>query len=93
MMGSVVAPFVEEVVNRGVIYRYLRSRFGVLAGVIVSALIFGAGHAPELMLNAFVTGSLFALFYGTSGTLWMPVMLHGIMNATVICIYTSGNFY
>ena len=56
-------------------------------GVIVSALIFGAGHAPELMLNAFVTGSVFALFYEKRGTLWMPVMLHGIMNATVIFIF------
>ncbi|WCF10567.1 CPBP family intramembrane metalloprotease [Paenibacillus thiaminolyticus] len=87
IMGAVIAPFVEEAVNRGVIFGYLRGRFGVLAGVIVSALIFGAGHAPELMLNAFVTGCVFALFYEKRGTLWMPVMLHGIMNAIVIFIF------
>ncbi|TDL47699.1 CPBP family intramembrane metalloprotease [Paenibacillus dendritiformis] len=92
LMGAVVAPFVEEVVNRGVIYGYLRSRFGVLAGVIVSALIFGVGHAPELMLNAIVTGSLFALFYERRGTLWMPVMLHGVMNATLIFIFWLSLF-
>lgn len=87
LMGAVIAPFVEEAVNRGVIFGYLRGRFGILAGVIVSALIFGAGHAPELMLNAFVTGCVFALFYEKRGTLWMPVMLHGIMNAIVIFIF------
>ncbi|MGG4397967.1 CPBP family intramembrane glutamic endopeptidase [Paenibacillus thiaminolyticus] len=87
IMGAVIAPFVEEAVNRGVIFGYLRGRFGVLASVIVSALIFGAVHAPELMLNAFVTGSVFAILYEKRGTLWMPVMLHSIMNAIVILIF------
>lgn len=38
-------------------------------------------------MNAFVTGCVFALFYEKRGTLWMPVMLHGFMNAIVIFIF------
>ncbi|WP_369011165.1 lysostaphin resistance A-like protein [Paenibacillus sp. MER TA 81-3] len=68
-------------------YRYLRSRFGVVVGVVISGLIFGIGHAPELMLNATVTGCLFAIFYEKRGTLWMPIILHGLMNALLIIIF------
>lgn len=86
-MVSVAAPIVEETVNRGVIFTYIRSRFGGAAGIVISGLIFGIGHAPELMLNATIVGFLLAILYNRSGTLWMPIILHAIMNGILIVLY------
>jgi membrane protease YdiL (CAAX protease family) len=62
---SIIAGFVEEIIFRG----YLQQQIGILAGnayagLIVSALIFGAGHGYEgtrNMIRIFVFGALFGI--------------------------------
>jgi uncharacterized protein len=62
---SIIAGFVEEIIFRG----YLQQQIGILAGnvyvgLIVSALIFGAGHGYEgtrNMIRIFVFGALFGV--------------------------------
>lgn len=62
---SIVAGFVEEILFRG----YLQQQIGILAGnvyvgLLVSALIFGAGHGYEgirNMVRIFVFGALFGI--------------------------------
>ncbi|HEX7288220.1 MAG TPA: CPBP family intramembrane glutamic endopeptidase [Candidatus Angelobacter sp.] len=75
---SAVAGFVEEVIFRG----YLQRQLGVLtgnmyAGLIASALVFGAGHGYEgtrRMVLIFVYGLLFGLL-----ALWRKSLRPGMM--------------
>jgi membrane protease YdiL (CAAX protease family) len=75
---SVVAGFVEEIIFRG----YLQRQIGVLtgniyAGLVISALVFGASHGYEgtrRMIVIFVYGCMFGFL-----TLWRKSLRPGMM--------------
>jgi len=48
VLGILVAPFIEETLFRGCLYPVIARRFGVSAGVIVTGIVFGLAHAPQL---------------------------------------------
>jgi len=48
VLGILVAPFVEETLFRGCLYPVIARRFGLPAGVIVTGIVFGLAHAPQL---------------------------------------------
>jgi membrane protease YdiL (CAAX protease family) len=78
----VIAPIVEELVFRGLLFGALARRLGVLASAVVTALLFGAVHGdlilfPTLVAMGFVT----ALAYAGTGNLWVAIALHAMNNA------------
>jgi membrane protease YdiL (CAAX protease family) len=48
IFGVFVAPFVEEVLFRGLLFPALARRAGVLLSLVVTSLLFGAMHATQL---------------------------------------------
>jgi len=44
MVAWFVAPLIEEIIFRGLIFYFLRSRFGLLAAVAVTSLLFASAH-------------------------------------------------
>lgn len=46
--GILVAPLAEETVFRGYIYPVLARRFGILAGIMLTGVLFGLVHVPQL---------------------------------------------
>jgi membrane protease YdiL (CAAX protease family) len=84
---SVIAGLVEEIVFRG----YLQQQIGALAGniyvgLIVSALIFGAGHGYEgtrNMIRIFVFGALFGLLARWRKSLRPGMMAHAFQDSFV----------
>ena len=88
MVGAAV-PFAEELVFRGVLYRWLRDRWGVAAGAALSALVFAVLHrVPTLIPVLFLLGVVLALVYEKSGSLWPAIVTHGVFNAiTVVLLY------
>jgi len=83
-----VAPVVEEFVFRGVVFRGVRDRHGVLPGVAVSALAFGAVHwvpfaQPAGALMAVSTAAMgigLAILYERRRTLLAPIVAHVAFN-------------
>ncbi len=47
-LGILVAPLVEETLFRGCIYPVVAGRFGAGAGIVVTGIVFGLAHAPQL---------------------------------------------
>jgi membrane protease YdiL (CAAX protease family) len=47
-LGVVVAPLFEETIFRGCIYPVLARWWGMTASVLVTGILFGAAHAPQL---------------------------------------------
>jgi len=92
-----LAPFVEEVLFRGLVFGCLREKSAVV-GYAVSALLFAFLHVwtfalsswdasyLALMLQYLAPGLVFAWAYDRSGTLWTSILLHAIVNALALFV-------
>ena len=79
---AAVAGFSEELLFRGVIQTWIESAWGVLAGLLVSNLLFGLVHAitPLYALLAALVGMYLGLAfdYGSDRNLLTPIVIHGL---------------
>ncbi len=92
-----LAPFVEEVLFRGLMFGCLREK-SVVVAYAVSAVLFAFLHVWTfalsswdisyfaLMLQYLAPGLVFAWVYDRSGTLWTSVLLHAIVNALALYV-------
>jgi membrane protease YdiL (CAAX protease family) len=79
----------EEVLVRGVILRLAWRAFGPWTAFIVSAVLFGAGHAANPGATAFTiaciaieAGLMLGAFYALTGRLWVSIGVHAGWNFT-----------
>ena len=87
-----VAPIVEEMIFRGLLFGALAPRMGVLAAALVVALLFGAAHLDAVLFPTLAgLGFISALAYASGGNLWTSVTLHTLNNAlgAVVLITTT----
>ncbi len=78
--GAFVTPLGEELLFRGVIANAL-NRYGALAGVGLSAIIFGVAHGTGvIMWVAIMMGLLSGALFRKTGTVWPSVLLHMVYN-------------
>lgn len=88
---SVVAPVVEEMTFRGMLYRYLRGRTGVLAAVLISATIFAIVHLYLILLPIlFVTGIVLALIAERYNSILPSILLHALNNGVSLTALYIG---
>ena len=90
-----LAPFVEEVLFRGLVFGNLRAKGRALA-YLVSCLLFALLHVWQfavvhqdityllLMVQYLVPGLVLAWVYDRSGTLWSSIALHAAANALAV---------
>ena len=80
-VACVVAPFAEEIFFRGFMFAGMRDRWGLLAGVLVSSLVFALFHMSlSTLVPIALMGAVFALLYERAGSLWPCIALHAIVN-------------
>ena len=80
-------PLAEELMFRGVLYPWLRARWGVAVAAVVSAALFSVLHGiPWLIPAIFSLGVILALLYERSGSLWSAVIAHGLYNAVAVVL-------
>ena len=75
----VMAPIVEEIAFRGVLYNMLSDRMSLIAAAIVSSLIFGVMHGTTFLQTA-VIGFVLAFIYQVTGDLKMAILGHAANN-------------
>jgi len=77
-----LAPLVEEMVFRGLLFGALASRIGVLAAALISAVVFGAAHGDLVLFPSLAAvGLISAIAYAATGNLWVSVTIHAVNNA------------
>jgi membrane protease YdiL (CAAX protease family) len=82
---SVTAGIVEEIVYRGFVLWYLAQFMPLWLAVIVSSLAFGLGHIYQGVngaTRAGLVGLAFAIFYVVTGSIWLPIVAHAILDIT-----------
>ncbi len=90
LFGGIIAPFGEELFFRGVLYQWLRDRFGMWPGILVSSLIFGLAHGDIAVGGAAaVLGIVLAWVFEKSQSIWPSVLIHLINNSVKIILLYS----
>lgn len=85
-----VAPIMEEVIFRGVLYNVFERRLGVGLAIALSATLFAGFHVPEYwgawnhLLLVSLAGVIFSLARALTGSLAPSVILHFGYNATLM---------
>ncbi|GAB4188816.1 MAG: hypothetical protein Tsb0015_09140 [Simkaniaceae bacterium] len=85
----VAAPFIEEILFRGFLHGYLRSKVGVKATILLSSFIFSLFHFSmrqeignlPLLLSLFIFALFLGFIYERQKTLWACIGLHMMFNA------------
>ncbi|MBC8141984.1 MAG: CPBP family intramembrane metalloprotease [Armatimonadetes bacterium] len=85
---GIAAPLGEEMLFRGFAQNVLTRRFGVIVGVVGSALLFAAPHTYSLLgLSViFLMGLALAHIYRVGGSLWTCIIIHAVNNTVQIVL-------
>jgi hypothetical protein len=93
LVGWTVQGAAEEVLTRGFLLPVISVRYGVVAGIALSSLLFTALHLLNAnlswlaLLNLFLFGVFASLYALQEGGLWGVCALHGVWN------WAQGNLY
>lgn len=89
-MAVVMAPVVEELFFRGLIYRFLATKVSRHVGLVVSSLFFAAIHANAFsFLQLFLLGLLLARAYEKSRSLSVPIAMHAVFNLNSVVLLVA----
>lgn len=83
-VGGIIAPVAEELLFRGIIYRFLR-RWGFLFALVISTAVFASLHllSTGIPVTQMVGGILFAIAFEVEKNLLAPVVIHILGNLTL----------
>jgi membrane protease YdiL (CAAX protease family) len=89
IVGGLV-PLAEETLFRGVIYAWLRQRWGTAVSAVISAGLFALAHANlRMALQIFVTGIVLAVLYERSRSIFVSTLAHMTVNTISLVIIFS----
>lgn len=87
LAAAVIAPIVEEMLFRGLLYRYLRARMDAVWAVGLSAGLFAALHAvPVLLPMLLVIGVVLALLAERYDSILPGIVLHALHNGVMLVL-------
>jgi membrane protease YdiL (CAAX protease family) len=87
VMGGMIAPFAEELAFRGLLYGYLRRYMAIPIALVLMAACFAAAHFIVMLMPAlFVVGLILGAAYERSGSLWVPIIIHGVFNSVMMIL-------
>jgi hypothetical protein len=81
----------EELLFRGLIGRGLVARYGIVAGIAVTSLLFGLMHLiPAQVIGTIPLGIAMHYVYVTTRSFWAPMTLHLLNNAFAVVMAQYG---
>ena len=102
MLGAISVGFGEEMITRGSMIVGLRSQFSEIKVWLLSTLFFSALHIPNVIfglpmldmpiqvLLTFLMGSGFYAIRRISGSLILPMILHGLWDSSLFLNFAAG---
>jgi uncharacterized protein len=86
VVGVIVAPVVEELFFRGFLFQGFRQRYGWVNGALLSSAVFAVAHLdPVALIPTFILGILLAYMYHRTDSVWIPILLHVLVNGMGLC--------
>ncbi len=94
IVAGILAPIVEELTFRGIIYRRIRHYLNVKWGMILSSLFFGIYHGNVVQfIYAFLMGLIMVYIYEKYRSIMWPIIFHGVANIVSVCITSTDLGY
>jgi membrane protease YdiL (CAAX protease family) len=94
---SVTAGICEEVLYRGFLIRYLSDgpwHAGLWIALAVASVSFGLGHGYQGLpgiIGTTLVGGVMAVIFLASGSLWLPMALHAIIDLRLLLLLRPGD--
>ncbi|MBO1910191.1 CPBP family intramembrane metalloprotease, partial [Microvirga sp. 3-52] len=90
--AAIISPIYEEIFYRGFLFRWFRTRVGLIGSILFSSLIFSIVHIPtyNVIPVAFFSGVIFALAYERTNSIWPSVIIHGLTNGIMVLLTITG---
>ena len=80
LLAVIAAPFIEEVMFRGLLYPAWKERWGWIVSMLLTSAVFAFYH--QALANAFVSSMIYVCLFRRTGTLWAPIFVHAAFNAS-----------
>ncbi len=81
---AIIAPIVEELLFRGVIFDKISQKWNAKTGIFLSSLLFGLLHMEPIGASLF--GAVMCLIYLRSRSLLIPIICHALNNTAAILL-------
>ncbi|PQZ56605.1 CPBP family intramembrane metalloprotease [Bacillus sp. MYb209] len=79
---DIITPVIEEILFRGILYRFLEKKYNFLIGIMGSSFIFGILH-DGYPITAMMMGIVFAMLYKKTQSIVPSIILHIAWNLLV----------
>jgi membrane protease YdiL (CAAX protease family) len=87
LVAGLIAPITEEVLFRGVTFRVLRRRIGLIASLFLSSTLFAIAHLDlHHALHLFAIGLVLAWLVSRSDSLLPSILLHSFINGGALLV-------
>ena len=85
LSACIMAPLTEETVHRGVLFRALWNRYGVIPAGTIAAVVFALLHlyGGYGLASVAIFGFTCSLIYAASGSLASAILFHALYNAAI----------
>lgn len=88
---GLLAPLMEEIIFRGLIFHQLRKNIPLPIALILQAFLFGLAHLNIIQGSyAFLAGILMGISLIWSGSLLLPMLMHAGMNLSAVFLSHYG---
>ena len=90
VMAVTIAPLFEELFFRGFIQPLFSRTFGVVDGIVITAVVFGAVHAPEYswawqyVVAVSIAGAVFGWVRARTNSIIPSTLMHGRYNLVFV---------
>lgn len=85
VIPSLIAPILEEIVFRRIIFKKLFERFPFIVSASISSIIFAFMHGDlPFFLSYFLIGFIFCYLYKRTNSILVPILTHMFMNSFVV---------
>jgi membrane protease YdiL (CAAX protease family) len=87
IMIVILAPIIEEIIFRGLIYRVFKRLLGPLFGAFISSILFSFVHLNLLSFSyLFIFGIILCVYYEKEKTIITPIIMHSILNGIMFSL-------
>lgn len=86
--ATIISPIYEEIFYRGFLYRWFRTKYGILSGMLISSIIFMIVHIPtyNTLPYTFLSGLIFSWTYEKTNSIYPAMIIHGAFNGLAIIL-------
>lgn len=87
----IIAPFVEEILFRGIILRGFLQHYAPLQAIVISAVLFGLIHLNVYQIpGAFIFGCIVGYVFYLCKSIWPCVFIHSLANGLSYLYYLES---